>query len=138
MAGIWWFFTLIIVTSYTANLAAFLTVESVRTPFKNVKELANQNVIKYGAKKGGSTFAFFRDSGDPIYQKMYQYMTDNAAEVLTNDNEEALEWVKMKNYAYLMESTSIEYFTERNCEVAQIGDLLDSKGYGIAMRKSEL
>ena len=65
-------------------------------------------------------------------------MTDNAAEVLTNDNEEALEWVKMKNYAYLMESTSIEYFTERNCEVAQIGDLLDSKGYGIAMRKSEL
>lgn len=35
-----------------------------------------------------------------------------------------------------MESTSIEYLTERNCMVTQIGGLLDEKGYGIAMRKS--
>lgn len=37
-----------------------------------------------------------------------------------------------------MESTSIEYMVERNCDVAQVGGLLDSKGYGIAMKKSEL
>lgn len=60
VAGIWWFFTLIMVSSYTANLAAFLTVESTTSPFKNVRELANQNVIKYGAKIGGSTVNFFR------------------------------------------------------------------------------
>lgn len=35
-----------------------------------------------------------------------------------------------------MESTSIEYLTERHCDVTQIGGLLDEKGYGIAMRKS--
>ncbi|KAJ9588777.1 hypothetical protein L9F63_017936 [Diploptera punctata] len=136
VAGIWWFFTLIIVSSYTANLAAFLTVESTTTPFKNVKELANQKVIMYGAKGSGSTINFFRDSSDPTYQKMYQFMHDNAAEVLTSSNEQGLDWVKHKNYAYFMESTSIEYFTERHCEVAQVGDLLDAKGYGIAMRKN--
>lgn len=27
VGGVWWFFTLIIISSYTANLAAFLTVE---------------------------------------------------------------------------------------------------------------
>lgn len=27
VAGVWWFFTLILISSYTANLAAFLTVE---------------------------------------------------------------------------------------------------------------
>lgn len=59
VAGIWWFFTLIMVSSYTANLAAFLTVEPTRQPFKNVEELANQNVIKYGAKVSGSTRSFF-------------------------------------------------------------------------------
>lgn len=35
-----------------------------------------------------------------------------------------------------MESSSIEYMIERNCEVTQVGGLLDDKGYGIAMRKS--
>lgn len=42
-----------------------------------------------------------------------------------------------ENYAFLMESSSIEYLVERNCDVAQVGGLLDSKGYGIAMKKSE-
>ena len=35
-------------------------------------------------------------------------------------------------YAFLMESNSIQYQTERNCDLIQVGKLLDSKGYGIA------
>lgn len=35
-----------------------------------------------------------------------------------------------------MESTSIEYVIERKCELTQIGGMLDSKGYGIAMRQN--
>ena len=35
-------------------------------------------------------------------------------------------------YAFLMESNSIQYQIERNCELIQVGKLLDSKGYGIA------
>lgn len=42
------------------------------------------------------------------------------------------------NYAFLMESTSIEYVIERNCELTQVGGMLDSKGYGIAMPPSKL
>lgn len=36
-------------------------------------------------------------------------------------------------YAFLMESSSIEYEVERNCDLKQVGAWLDSKGYGIAM-----
>lgn len=61
-AGVWWFFTLIMVSSYTANLAAFLTVETLVAPFKDVEGLAEQNEIRYGAKKGGATANFFRVS----------------------------------------------------------------------------
>ena len=35
-------------------------------------------------------------------------------------------------YAFLMESNSIQYQTERICDLIQVGKLLDSKGYGIA------
>lgn len=67
---------------------------------------------------------------------MYAYMMKNQEEVLTSTNDEGVQKVKTQNYAYFMESTSIQYITERDCEVAQVGDLLDSKGYGIAMKKS--
>lgn len=39
-------------------------------------------------------------------------------------------------YAFLMESTTVEYIVERQCDLTQIGGLLDSKGYGIALPPS--
>lgn len=62
MAGsMWWFFTLIMVSSYTANLAAFLTVESKFYAIKSVSDLANNPYgITYGAKKDGATYGFFK------------------------------------------------------------------------------
>ena len=59
ISAIWYFFTLIIVSSYTANLAAFLTVEKVPFPFENVEQLAQQAKIKYGCLKNGATHKFF-------------------------------------------------------------------------------
>lgn len=56
-------------------------------------------------------------------------------EVMTYTNEEGVDRVEKENYAFLMESTSIEYMVERRCSLAQVGGLLDDKGYGIAMRK---
>ena len=36
-----------------------------------------------------------------------------------------------------MESTTVEYIVERQCDLTQIGGLLDSKGYGIALPPSK-
>lgn len=66
MAAIWWFFTLIMVSSYTANLAAFLTVESVSSPIKSAEDLKDCHdpdktcPVKFGAKRDGSTLNFFK------------------------------------------------------------------------------
>ena len=58
----WWFFTLIIISSYTANLAAFLTIERMLTPIESADDLAKQSQILYGTLDAGSTKDFFRVS----------------------------------------------------------------------------
>lgn len=42
-----------------------------------------------------------------------------------------------QQYAFFMESTSLEYWKERHCDLLQVGGLLDSKSYGIGMKKSK-
>ncbi|CAF4512043.1 unnamed protein product, partial [Rotaria magnacalcarata] len=51
---LWGFCTLILVSSYTANLAAFLTVQRMQTPIENAEDLASQTKITYGVQRGGS------------------------------------------------------------------------------------
>lgn len=73
VGGIWWFFTLIIISSYTANLAAFLTVERMDAPIDSADDLAKQTRIEYGAVRDGSTMTFFKVSvrTHPLKQKVY-------------------------------------------------------------------
>ncbi|KAJ3628095.1 hypothetical protein MTP99_015421 [Tenebrio molitor] len=135
-AGVWWFFTLIMVSSYTANLAAFLTVETLVTPFSNVKELSEQTEIKYGAKRGGATANFFKNSGDDrVRSKIWKFMLAHDEE-MTENNDEGAERTEKEHYAFFMESTTIEYVVERRCSLASVGPPLDDKGYAIAMKKN--
>ena len=60
MAGVWWFFVLIMISSYTANLAAFLTNEKMKSPIESADDLTEQTEIKYGTYCCGSTRDFFR------------------------------------------------------------------------------
>ena len=53
-------------------------------------------------------------------------MTKNP-QFLTETNQEGVNRVK-SSYAFLMESTSIEYNTMRECNLKKIGDALDEKG----------
>lgn len=66
-----WMFTLILISSYTAQLAAFLTVERMTTPVESSADLASQQKIKFGTLRNGSTMDFFRESKIAIYERMY-------------------------------------------------------------------
>lgn len=57
--------------------------------------------------------------------------------MMVGKNEIGQERAENGKYAFLMESSSIEYITERNCKIVQVGNKLDEKGYGIAMKKGE-
>ncbi len=57
--------------------------------------------------------------------------------VFVKSTEEGIARVLNSNYAYLLESTMNEYYRQRNCNLTQIGGLLDTKGYGIGMPLGE-
>uniref|UniRef100_A0AAX7VZH2 Glutamate receptor n=1 Tax=Astatotilapia calliptera TaxID=8154 RepID=A0AAX7VZH2_ASTCA len=133
VSGVWWAFTLIIISSYTANLAAFLTVQRMEVPIESVDDLADQTAIEYGTMHGGSTMTFFQNSRYQTYQRMWNFMQSKQPSVFVKSTEEGIARVLNSNYAYLLESTMNEYYRQRNCNLTQIGGLLDTKGYGIGM-----
>ncbi|XP_074595023.1 glutamate receptor ionotropic, kainate 2-like isoform X2 [Brevipalpus obovatus] len=132
LAASWWFFILILVSSYTANLAAFLTTERMANPIESVEDLAKQTKIHYGCLATGSTKKFFQNSTATTHARMWSFMESARPSVFVETNMKGVERVKKGGYAYLMESTSIEYTIERECDLYQVGSTLDTKGYGIA------
>lgn len=62
---------------------------------------------------------------------MWAFMSSRQQTALVKNNDEGIQRVLTTDYALLMESTSIEYVTQRNCNLTQIGGLIDSKGYGV-------
>lgn len=79
----------------------------------------------------------FQDSKIGIYQKMWRYMESKRPSVFVSSYDEGIKRVLEGNYAFLMESTMLDYAVQRDCNLTQIGGLLDSKGYGIATPKGK-
>lgn len=66
---------------------------------------------------------------------MWASMESANPSVFCETNEKGVERVQHSKhkYAFFMESSSIEYQIKLDCDLTQIGNLLDSKFYGIAL-----
>ncbi|CAH1778408.1 unnamed protein product [Owenia fusiformis] len=132
--SVWWFFTLITISSYTANLAAFLTVERMVSPIESADDLARQSEIAYGTVDSGSTKEFFKNSKLDIYKKMWTVM-NTSSDVFVPNTQAGVDKVRKSKgkYAFLLESSMNDYHNQRKpCNTMIVGGNLDDKGYGIA------
>ncbi|XP_049813861.1 glutamate receptor 1-like [Schistocerca nitens] len=134
VGSVWWFFTLILLSSYTANLAAFLTVERMVAPINSPEDLASQTEVEYGTLYHGSTWDFFRRSQITLYSKMWEFM-NSRKHVFVRTYDEGIRRVRTSKgkYALLIESPKNDYINEREpCDTMKVGRNLDAKGFGIA------
>ncbi|XP_044734636.1 glutamate receptor 1-like [Chrysoperla carnea] len=134
VGSVWWFFTLILISSYTANLAAFLTVERMVAPINSPEDLASQTEVEYGTLYHGSTWDFFRRSQITLYSKMWEYMKSRK-HVFVHTYDEGIRRVRASKgkYALLIESPKNDYINEREpCDTMKVGRNLDAKGFGVA------
>uniref|UniRef100_W8BR51 Glutamate receptor ionotropic, kainate 3 n=1 Tax=Ceratitis capitata TaxID=7213 RepID=W8BR51_CERCA len=133
--AMWWIIAVIIPNSYTANLAAFLTSSKMVNSITDLKSLVDQNEVKFGTLKGGSTYNFFSESNETVYRLAFEMMKNAEVSAYTKDNKEGVERVLSKagKYMFLMETTSLEYNIERHCELRMVGEKFGEKHYAIAV-----
>ncbi|KAJ0183146.1 hypothetical protein K1T71_001122 [Dendrolimus kikuchii] len=75
LAATWWLFGFIIIASYTANLAAFLTVSRLDTPIESLDDLYKQYKIQYAPLNGSSAMTYFKRMAD-IELRFYEIWKD--------------------------------------------------------------
>lgn len=69
---------------------------------------------------------------------MWEFMNSRRQSVMVKNVEEGIQRALTSDYAFLMESTTIEFVTQRNCNLTQIGGLIDSKAYGVGTPMGKL
>lgn len=102
----------------------------------DLEDLAKQSRIRYGALKTGSTREFFRQSNYSIYRRMYANMELASPSVFADTTHEGVQLVRGTedgSYAFLMESSTIEYLIKQNCDLVTVDQWFNNIEYGIAM-----
>ncbi|XP_056886712.1 glutamate receptor U1 [Takifugu flavidus] len=126
----WWFFSIVLLACYFSNLRSSKTSESTQLKVKGFDDLANQNVIEYGCLAGSSTLAFFKNSNDPLYRRIYEHMERTKSFVSSMD--EGVRRAKEGNYAFIGESVSLDLAVARHCELVRAHEVIGMRGYSIA------
>ncbi|XP_039625129.1 glutamate receptor ionotropic, delta-1-like isoform X1 [Polypterus senegalus] len=141
--GSWWLFTLIVCSSYTANLAAYLTVSRMDSTVRTFQDLAKQMDLSYGTVRDSAVYDYFRAKGtnpleqDSTFSELWRTVSkNNGADNSVANPSEGVRKVKNGNYAFLWDLAVVEYtaLTDDDCSLTVIGNSISSKGYGIALQ----
>ena len=133
LTSAWWFFALILISTYTANLAAFLTVKRIYPPITSVADLVDQTKIKYGTVRNSGVMSFFKNSQVEPFSKMWVAMSELFPDAMVNTTEEGLAKVAEGDYAFLWDNSVTSYMAAVDCDVTEIGQPFDPKGFGMAL-----
>ncbi|CAB3985655.1 glutamate receptor 2-like isoform X1 [Paramuricea clavata] len=135
LAASFWFFVLLMISTYTANLAAFFTNKKPKNAISNLEDLSKQSKIKYGVLKGGQIHNFLRRSNDTVYKKMVTDMTRFNS--FANGASKGVKKARKGGFAYITEEPILEYYNSRSpCNTMLVKQLLEAKSYGFALAKN--
>ncbi|CAM1321855.1 Uncharacterised protein g7909 [Pycnogonum litorale] len=75
LVAAYWLFVVLMLATFTANLAAFLTVERMKTPIASLDELSRQSAVKYSVVESTSIHQYFK-SMKMAEEELYQMWKD--------------------------------------------------------------
>nr|XP_029528059.1 glutamate receptor U1-like [Oncorhynchus nerka]XP_029528068.1 glutamate receptor U1-like [Oncorhynchus nerka] len=126
----WWLFSLVFLACYFSNLSTSQGSDSNQLMVKGFEDLANQQGIEYGTLSGSSTLAFFKNSNNPTYRRIYEQM--ERAKSFVSSMDEGVRRAKEGNFAFIGESVSLDLVAARHCELVRVHEVIGMRGYSIA------
>jgi hypothetical protein len=123
------FFALIIITTYTANLAAFLTTAAIRTPIGSLDDLRHCG-CRFGVRNGTATSQLFRDS--PIYIPFLPQL------VLFNTTQDGVDALQNKTLeSFVGDTPLLDYIAQHPpCDTAVVGAPFATGYYSLALAEN--
>ncbi|XP_048581286.1 glutamate receptor ionotropic, kainate 2 isoform X2 [Nematostella vectensis] len=109
--SVFWFAIMIINATYTANLAAHLTVSRMQTPIETVEDLAHQTTIEYGTLMNSQLQNFFMRTDVPRFLVMGQFMEQR--KTWMPDIQTAIDRVMNSNFAFISDRPILEYIARQ-------------------------
>ncbi|XP_065103260.1 glutamate receptor ionotropic, delta-2 isoform X2 [Paramisgurnus dabryanus] len=143
MMGVWWLFALIVISSYTANLAAFLTISRIENSIQSLQDLAKQTDLPYGTVLDSAVYDQVRSKGmnpferDPMYSQMWRMINrTGGAENNVEESKEGIRKVKYGRFAFVWDAAVLEYvaINDEDCSLYTVSNSVADRGYGIAMQ----
>nr|XP_033816102.1 glutamate receptor ionotropic, NMDA 1 isoform X1 [Geotrypetes seraphini] len=130
---VWAGFAMIIVASYTANLAAFLVLDRPEERITGINDPRLRNPSDkfiYATVKQSSVDIYFRRQVElsTMYRHMEKHNYESAMEAIqaVRDN---------KLHAFIWDSAVLEFEASQKCDLVTTGELFFRSGFGIGMRK---
>ncbi|XP_044583719.1 uncharacterized protein LOC123264473 isoform X1 [Cotesia glomerata] len=90
LVAAYWLFVVLMLATFTANLAAFLTVERMQVPVQSLEQLARQSKINYTVVNNSNAYQYFsnmKNAEDTLY-RVWKQITLNS----TSDQSEFRVW----------------------------------------------
>ncbi|XP_056155705.1 glutamate receptor U1 [Lampris incognitus] len=130
VSAIWWVFAVLLLACYFASLNSMMRSETKHVSIKSFEDLANQDVIDYGTVDGGSSMAFFKNSNNPVFRRIYQHMERRKSYVA--NMEEGIRRAQDGNFAFIGEAVSLDLAVARYCKLTRSQEVVAMRGYSIA------
>ncbi|KAH7934307.1 hypothetical protein HPB49_024787 [Dermacentor silvarum] len=136
---VWAGFAMIVVASYTANLAAFLVLEKPESSaFRSFSfallafQLRNPSEnFTYATVKGSAVDMYFRRQVE--LSNMYRIMEGKNYETV----EEGIEALKNNQLdAFIWDSSRLEFEAAQHCDLVTAGEQFGRSGYGIGLQRN--
>ncbi|XP_071260318.1 glutamate receptor ionotropic, delta-2 [Salvelinus alpinus] len=143
MMGVWWLFALIVISSYTANLAAFLTITRIENSIQSLQDLSKQTELPYGTVLDSAVYEQVRSKAmnpferDPMYSQMWRMINrTGGADNNVDESKEGIRKVKYGRFAFVWDAAVLEYvaINDEDCSFYTVGSNAPDRGYGFAMQ----